>query len=103
MPKQAKSTTEKVWEICCQYPNEFGETPAGDLQCNFCDVLVKCDEKFFVESHRKSKLHQAKLGTTSSSQGKQTYIQLDQANFKEKVFSSFLAANIPFHKLNILL
>ena len=38
--------------------------------------------------------------TTSSSQGKQTYLQLDQANFKEKVVSSFLAADIPLHKLN---
>ena len=27
-------------------------------------------------------------------------MQLDQANFKEKVVSSFLAADIPLHKLN---
>ena len=40
------------------------------------------------------------MGTTSSSQGKQTYIQLDRANFKEKVVSSFLAEDIPLHKLN---
>ena len=53
-----------------------------------------------MESHRKSKLHQAKLIATSSSQGKQTYIQLDRANFKEKVISSFLEANIALHKLN---
>ena len=52
-----------------------------------------------MESHRKSKLHQANV-TTSSSQGKQTYIQLDRANFKEKVVSSFLAADVPLHKLN---
>ena len=38
--------------------------------------------------------------TTSSSQGKQTHIQLDRANFKKKVVSSFLAADIPLHKLN---
>ena len=100
MPKQAKSSKAKVREICRQYPNEFGATPAGDLRCNFYNVLVKCDKKFFVESHRKSKLHQAKLVMTSSSQGKQTYIQPDQANFKEKVVSSFLAADIPLHKLN---
>ena len=37
---------------------------------------------------------------TSSSQGKQTYLQLDCANFKEKVVSSFLVADIPLHKLN---
>jgi len=103
MPKQAKSSTAKVRKICRQYPNEFEATPAGDLRWKFCDILVKCDKKFFVESHRKSKLHHDKLVTTSSSQGKQTYciynsikqlvttsssqgkqtyIQLDQANFK---------------------
>ena len=38
--------------------------------------------------------------TTSGSQGKQTYIQLDRGNFKEKLISSFLAADIPLHKLN---
>ena len=75
MPKQAKLTTAKVRKIYRQYPNEFGETPVGDLRCNFCDVLVKCDKRFFVESHRKSKLYQSKMAITSSSQGKQTYIQ----------------------------
>ena len=40
MIKQAKSTKPKVREICRQYPNEFGETPARDIQCNFCDVLT---------------------------------------------------------------
>ena len=44
-----------------------------------------------MESHRKSKLHQVKLVTTSSSQGKQS---------KKKVVFSFLAADIPLHKLN---
>ena len=59
MPKQAKSSTTKAREISCQYSNEFGEPPAGDLRCNFCDVLIKCDKQIFVDSHRKSKLHQA--------------------------------------------
>ena len=81
-------------------PISLGETPAGHIRSNFCDVLVKCDEKFFVEGHRKHKLHQAKLVTTSSSQGKQTYIQLDQASLKGKVVSLFLATDIPLHKLN---
>ena len=46
-------------------------------------VLVKCDKKSYVESHRKSKLHQAILVTTSTSRGKQTYIQpvADPENF----------------------
>jgi len=56
IPKEAKSSTAKV-QICHQYPNEFGVTPSNDLRCNFCDVLVKCDKKLFVESRRKSKFH----------------------------------------------
>ena len=57
-------------------------------------------QKFFVESHRKSKQHQGKLETNKKSQGKQTFLQLDQINFKEKVVSLFLAADITLHKLN---
>ena len=63
-------------------------------------MLVKCDKKFFVKSHRKSKHHQKKLETKSKFQSKQTFLQLDQVNFKEQVVSSFLAADIPLHKLN---
>ena len=50
-------------------------------------------QKVFVESHRKSKQHQRKLETKSKSQSKQTFLQLDQVNFKEQVVSSFLAAD----------
>ena len=35
MPQQADSTTAKVLEICRQHSNEFGETPAGDLDAIF--------------------------------------------------------------------
>ena len=100
MPKQAKSSTAKVRQICQQYPDEFSATPARDLRCNLCDVLVKCDKKFFVESHRKSKQHQRKWETNSKSQSKKTFLQFDQVNFKEQIVSSFLAADIPLHKLN---
>ena len=100
MPKQAKSSTAKVRQICHEYPGEFSATPARDLRCNLCNVLVKCGKKFFVENHRKSKQHQRKLETKSKFQSKQTFLQLDQVNFKEQVVSSFLAADMPFHKLN---
>ena len=100
MPKQAKSSTAKVRQICQEYADEFSATPARDLRCNLCDVLVKCDKKFFVESHRKTKQHQRKLQTKSKSQSKQTFLQLDQVNFNEQVVSSFLAADISLHKLN---
>ena len=100
MIKQAKSSTAKVRQICQEYPDEFSAPSARDLRCNLCDVLVKCDKKFFVESHQKSKQHQRKFQTKSKFQSKQTFLQLDQANFKEQVVSSFLAADIPLHKLN---
>ena len=60
------------------------------------------EQKVFYGELPKSNLHQAKLVTTSSFQGKQTYIQLDPANFQRKVLSLFLAADIPLHKLNHL-
>ena len=36
----------------------------------------------------------------SKSQSKQTFLQLDQVNFKEQIVTLFLAADIPHHKLN---
>ena len=83
-----------------KYTDELSATPARDLRCNLCNVSAKCDKKIFVESHRKSRQHQRKLETKSKSQSKQTFLQLDQANFKEQVVSLFLAADIPFHRLN---
>ena len=52
-----------------------------------------------MKSHQKSKQHQEKLETKSKSQSKQTFLQLDQVNFKEQVISSFLAADMQLHKL----
>ena len=100
MPKQDKSSIAKVRQTCQEYPDEFSATPAGDLRCDLCDVLVKCDKKFVEESHRKSKQHQGKLETKSKSQSKQTFSHFDQVNFREQVVSSFLAADFPLHKLN---
>ena len=77
MPEQPKSSSAKVRQICSEYPDEFLATSVGDLRCNLCDVIVKCDKKFFVESHRKSKQHQGKLETNNKSQGKQTFLRLD--------------------------
>ena len=71
MPKQAKSSTAKVKQICQEYLDEFLAAPAGDLRSNLCDLLVNCDKKFFVESHQKSKQHLEKLETKSKYQSKQ--------------------------------
>ena len=35
----------KFRQIYQEYPYEFSATPAGDLQCNLCNALVKCDNK----------------------------------------------------------
>ena len=60
-------------------------------------MLVKCDKKFFEESHQKSKATPKKIGDKE-----QIFLQLNQVNFKEQGVSSFLAADIPLHKLNHL-
>ena len=41
-----------------------------------------------------------KIGDEEQSLSKQTFLQLDQVNFKEQIVSSFLAADIPLDKLN---
>ena len=97
MPKQLKSSTAKVRQICSEYLDEFLATPVVDLRCNFCDVLVKCDKKFFVESLEK--VSSTKINWRRTTNPKVSK-QRDQINFKENIVSSFLAADIPLHKLN---
>ena len=38
----------------------------------------------------------------TKSQSKQTFLQLDQVNFKKQAASSFFAADIQLHKLNYI-
>ena len=57
-------------------------------------------QKVFCGKPPKKKATPKKLETKSKSQSKQTFLQLDQVNFKEQVVSSFLAADIRLHKLN---
>ena len=52
MPKQTKSTTAKVREICRQYRNQFEKTPAGDL-LQLLRHISQMEQKIFMESHRK--------------------------------------------------
>ena len=92
MPKQ-----QKLEKFAANIRMSFWATPVGDLRCNLSDVLVKYDKKFFVETHPKSKQHQGKLETNNNFQGKQNFLRLDQINFKEKVVSSFLEADIPLY------
>ena len=57
-------------------------------------------QKVFCGKPPKRKQDQRKLETKSKSQSKQTFLHFHQVNFKEQVVSSFLAADIPLHKLN---
>ena len=47
MPKQAKSSTAKVWKICQEYPDEFSATPARDLRCNPLRRVSQMRQKVF--------------------------------------------------------
>ena len=53
IPKQAKSSTAKVRQICQEYLDESTATPAGDLQCNLSNVLVKCTKNFLWKATEK--------------------------------------------------
>ena len=99
MFKQAKSTTAKVRNYAANI-QLIWRNSGWRFTMQFLRHISEMWLKKSCRESPKSKLHQAKLVTTSSSQGKHTYIQLDRANFKEKAVSSFLAADIPLHKLN---
>ena len=62
--------------------------------------VVQMRQKFFCGKPPRSGQHQKKLETNSKSQSKQIFFQFDQVNFKKQVVYSFLAVNIPLHKLN---
>jgi len=84
-----------------KYPNEFSATPANNLRCQLCEVDVKYDKTFNVDSHRSTQKHkdglrrQSEAPTTS----RQTFIEAP-TSFSELVVSSFLAADIPLKKLS---
>ena len=100
MLELAKTFTAKVKQISQEYPDQFLATAAGDLRCNLCDVLVKYDKKFFVESHRKVNNTKEKWRQKANPKVSKPFLQLDQMNFKEQVVSLLLAADIPLNKLN---
>ena len=63
--------------------------------------ISQMQQKVFCGKPLKKLALQEKLETKSKSRSKQTVLQLDQENFKEQqVVSSFVAADIPLHKLN---
>ena len=79
---------------------DFWQLLPETYNATFATCSSNATKVFFAESHQKSKQRQEKLKAKSKSQSKKVFLQLHQVNFKEKVVSSFLAADIPLHKQN---
>ena len=73
-------------------------TPKGDLYFSLCSVSY--EKRFYVESHRKSQRYDRALKRKNTKQAKQVFIRTPSLQFKEKVTSALLAADIPLYKLN---
>ena len=98
MPKVGASQSAKITRFVREYPLEFVSSPNNELYCRLCEVVVKCDKLFFVDSHRKSMKHATKMSSAASTSLKQTFIS-SANNITEEVTKAFLAADIPLHKL----
>ena len=72
LDKNVVTSKLKVREICHQYLNKLEKSPVGDLQCNACDVLVKCGKNVLRRTIKKVSFTKLNRQPTSSSQGKQT-------------------------------
>ena len=103
MPKQAKFSTAKVRQICQEYPHELLATPASNLRCNLCkrncdaiNMSVKCKKSFLWKATEKVRNINKNWRRRANPNLSKLFYNL----IKEQVVSSFLAADIPPHKLN---
>ena len=64
-----------------------------------CEVVVKHDKEFHVQSHRNSSKHSFKLKRLSTSSPITQKFLSSASNFTLDVTNAFLAAGIPLHKL----
>ena len=58
MPKFKQPNSSKVRRILHEYASELISTPKGELFYKVGDCLVKSNERFMVEAHRRSAKHQ---------------------------------------------
>ena len=78
----------------------FWQLLPATCDANFASCCQMRQKSFLWKATEKVSNTKEKLETKSKSQSKQTFLQLNLANFKKLVVSSFLAADIPLHKLN---
>ena len=97
MPKVAKQKSEKIKKYIDKYPNEFVQTPACNLFCKLCDVVVKYEKEFHVTAHRNTQKH--KNSISFSQIASPNFLVVDKNCFADKLLKAFLSADIPLYKL----
>ena len=96
-----KQNSLQVWQISSRYSDECLATSPGDLRCNICAVLGKCDKKFFVKNHRKSEHRQAGLQRKTDPKVSKPFCgHIDYTSRKNQSLHLFQAEDIPLHKMN---
>ena len=66
----------------------------------FATCQSNATKSFLWKATEKASNTKKKLETKSKLQSKQSFLQLDQVNFKKQLVSSFLAADVPLYKLS---
>ena len=100
MPKVKSSLGSKINAIVTEFPAEFTKTPIPQLFCNICNCVVKCDKRFHIDCHRKSRKHQKGVQALAvSAPATQSFLKTTSKDFTESVTRAFLSADIPLYKL----
>ena len=113
MPPIRTNVCSKAKLLEREFSGEFksnGKESKDELYCLLCFSNVKCDKRQIVERHRATKKHKAAVDaqkqTVTSQQDKTKKVTLIQSalpvvtkQFRAKLVSAFLAADIPLHKL----
>lgn len=99
MPKQRVNLNCKAHVYERESKTEFSVNPAGELFCILCHSVVNCDKKARVTQHQETAKHRRLLAATTSTGKRQTFIPQTKQDFKEKLVTAFLSADIPLYKL----
>ena len=81
MHKIAASQSSKVNRFVRDYLKEFTCTPNTKLYCQLCEVVVRHDKEFLVQSHRKSSKHSVNLERPSTSSSITQKVLSSASNF----------------------
>jgi len=71
MPKFIQPYYSNVRSLLHEYASELTSTPKGELFFKLYDCLVKSDERFMAEAHRRSAKHQR--GSFHETESSQTF------------------------------